>query len=80
MILQVKNWYIILILGLEMLNCHTNGTGNVAIYVFSLGKFINARVYACEKNLTNIMSVYCIGCVLCGWGEINCHWNMETVF
>ena len=32
------------------------GTRNVAIYVFSSGKFLNVRVYACVKDLTNIMS------------------------
>ena len=32
------------------------GTRNVAIYSFSLGKFLNVRVYACVKDLTNIMS------------------------
>ena len=31
-------------------------TRNVAIYAFSLGKFLNVRVYACVKDLTNIMS------------------------
>ena len=32
------------------------GTENVAIYAFSLGKFLNDRVYACVKYLTNITS------------------------
>ena len=32
------------------------GTRNVAIYAFSLGKFLNVRVYAGVKDLTNIMS------------------------
>ena len=31
-------------------------TRNVAIYVFSSGKFLNVRAYACVKDLTNIMS------------------------
>ena len=53
MIRQVKDWDIILILGLEMLNCYTI---NVAIYAFSSGKFLNVGVYACVNKLTNIMS------------------------
>ena len=28
------------------------------IYAFSLGKFLNVSVYACVKDLTNIMSAY----------------------
>ena len=32
------------------------GNGNDAIYAFSSGKFLNVRVYACVKDLTNIMS------------------------
>ena len=36
------------------------GSRNVAIYAFSSGKFLNVRVYACVKDLTNIMSVYSI--------------------
>ena len=32
------------------------GTENVAIYAFSSGKFLNIKVYACVKDLTNIMS------------------------
>ena len=32
------------------------GTENVAIYAFSSGKILNVRVYACVKDLTNIMS------------------------
>ena len=32
------------------------GNRNVAIYAFSSGKFLNIRVYACVKDLTNIMS------------------------
>ena len=32
------------------------GTENVAIYAFSSGKFLNVRVHACVKYLTNIMS------------------------
>ena len=33
------------------------GIRNVAIYAFSSGKFLNVRVlYACVKDLTNIMS------------------------
>ena len=31
-------------------------TRNVAIYAFSLGKFLNVTVNACVKDLTNIMS------------------------
>ena len=31
------------------------GTRNVAIYAFSSGKFLNVRVHACVKYLTNIM-------------------------
>ena len=34
------------------------GTENVAIYAFSSGKFLNIKVYACVKDLTNIMSGY----------------------
>ena len=56
-ILQVKDWDIILILGLETLNCHIKGTRNVAIYAFSSGKFLNVRICACVKDLTNIMYV-----------------------
>ena len=36
------------------------GTRNVAIYAFSLGKFLIVSVYACVKDLTNIMSVIAI--------------------
>ena len=32
------------------------GTRNVAIYAISSGKFLNVRVNACVKDLTNIMS------------------------
>ena len=32
------------------------GTRDVAIYAFSSGKFLNVRVYASVKDLTNIMS------------------------
>ena len=32
------------------------GTRNVGIYAISLGKFLNVWVYACVKELTNIMS------------------------
>ena len=32
------------------------GTKNVAIFAFSLGKFLDFRKYACVKDLTNIMS------------------------
>ena len=39
-----------------MLNCHTKETLNIAIYTFSSGKFLNVSVYACVKDLTNIMS------------------------
>ena len=53
MFLQVKDWDIILILGLEM---SYEGTRNVVIYAFSSGKLLNVRVYACVKDLTNIMS------------------------
>ena len=38
-----------------MLNCQTR---NVAIYAFSLGKFLNVSAYACVKDMTNIMSGY----------------------
>ena len=34
------------------------GTRNVAIYAISSGKFLNVRVNACVKDLTNIMSAY----------------------
>ena len=33
-----------------------SGTGNIAIYAFSLGKFLEHGKYACVKDLTNIMS------------------------
>ena len=33
-------------------------TENVAIYAFSLGNFLDITVYACVKDLTNIMSVF----------------------
>ena len=46
------------------------GTENVAIYAFSLGKFLNIKVYACVKDLTNIMSGY--GMYLIRWaGKCN---------
>ena len=57
MSLQVENWDILRIFGLEMLNCHIKGSENVAIYAFSSGKFLNVRKLACVKDLTNIMSV-----------------------
>ena len=55
MTLQVKDWDIILVLVLEMLNCYTKGL-DMSIYAFSSGKFLNVGVYACVKKLTNIMS------------------------
>ena len=51
----------------KILNCYSNfrirnaklsykGTRNVAIYAISSGKFLNVRVNACVKDLTNVMS------------------------
>ena len=56
MILQVKDWGIILNLGLEMLNCHTKGLEMLRFRNFL--KCLNVSVYACVEDLTNIMSVY----------------------
>ena len=40
-----------------MLNCQSyEETENVAIFVFSSGKVLDARKQACVKDLTNIMS------------------------
>ena len=53
MILQVNDWDIILILGLEMLNCRTKGL-EMSQFTRCL---LNVTVYVCVKDLTNIMSV-----------------------
>ena len=59
MSLQIQNWNAILLLGLEIINCHTiKGTRKVAIHAFSLCKFLDVRQYACAKDSTNIMSVH----------------------
>ena len=42
-----------------MLNCHTKGTRNVAIYAFSSGKHRNVKVNACVKYLTKTKTVFC---------------------
>ena len=47
--LQVQN-------GIRNVRWSYQGTKNVAIYAFSSGKFLNIKVYACVKDLTNIMS------------------------
>ena len=54
LILQVKYYYC----NSRIRNAKLSyeGTRNVAIYAFSSGKFLNVRVYACVKDLTNIMS------------------------
>ena len=41
------------------------GTRNVAIYTISSGKFLNVRVNACVKDLTNIMSEYICISIFC---------------
>ena len=57
MSLQIQNWNAILLLGLEIINCHTiKGTRKEAIHAFSLCKFLDVRQYACAKDSTNIMS------------------------
>ena len=53
-----------------MLNCHTKGltgltTSDKAIYAISSGKFLNVRVNACVKDLTNIMSEYICISIFC---------------
>ena len=54
MVLLVKDWDIILTRNAKL---SYEGTRNVAIYAISTGKFLNVRVHACVKDLTNIMSV-----------------------
>jgi len=85
-ILQVKDWDIILILGLEMLDCHTKGLEMLKFHAFSSGKYLNVRANACVEYLTNIMSAWRIwvdqclekydtvlleSCAICLWRMFN---------
>ena len=57
---KLANKYKIIILDshfrLRKLRSSYQRTENVAIYAFSSGKFLEVRLYACVKDLTNIMS------------------------